>query len=60
VTKLTDSKFPCATCQELEKCEPALELFKHGRALGGVVKAIGIICPKDGITYRAKRRTANG
>ena len=48
-------KFPCATCPVFGECQPALELFKIGKALGKDVTAIGITCPKDGITYRSER-----
>ena len=62
-----NNKFPCATCQGLRDCKPAQELYMYGRfleeelpAIGGAVKARGITCPKDGITYRAERRVENG
>lgn len=63
---MADKGFPCATCQELGGCKPALELYAYGQflekelpAIGGAVKAIGITCPKDGVTYRTAREATN-
>ena len=51
-------KFPCATCEDLPNCEPALELASWGMLFdrnGFPVTGMSITCPKDKMTYRAKR-----
>jgi len=51
-------KFPCATCEDLPTCKDALEWGGLGMELEGKgfpVTEVCITCPKDGVTYRAKR-----
>ena len=54
-------KFPCATCGDLPTCEETLKWASLGMALekkGFPVTEICITCPKDSMTYTAKRKLA--
>ncbi|TET43034.1 MAG: hypothetical protein E3J60_01190 [Dehalococcoidia bacterium] len=54
-------KFPCATCEDLPTCEPALELVSWGMHFdknGFPVTGMSVTCPKDKMTYTAKRKLA--
>ena len=54
-------KFPCATCEDLPSCEPALELASWGMHFdknGFPVTEVGVTCPNDRKTYTAKRKAS--
>lgn len=56
------NKFPCANCETLPNCEPALELVgwgMHFEKNGFPVTEVGVTCPKDGFTYTAKRKASS-
>ncbi len=53
------NQMPCTTCEDLPNCEETLKWASLGMALeteGFPVAEICITCPKDGLTYKAKKR----
>ena len=55
-------KLPCVTCKDLPTCEETLKWGNLGMELeaeGFPVTEISISCPKDGVTYKARKGGMN-